>query len=368
MAVLLALASCKGGSTASSLQGGDTVSFTYAEHIQIVRHDGYTEVNLADPWNAGRTLHTYLLVDAVRKELPEGMPSGTVVRTPLKKAVVATSAHCSLMSDFGVEASLGGVCDVGYINLPWVKERCNAGKTVDCGSSFEPMMEKIIELSPDAIFLSPFQNSGGYGKLEKLNVPIIEVADYMETSALGRAEWMKFYGMLFGCEEKANEIFREVADNYANYKQLAAKAKDRKRVMMDLMSGTVWYVPGGKSTIGRLLADANVAYPYASDGNSGSLPLSFESVLEKCADSDFWIIRYGNSANPLTLADIHSQKDGYTMFRPYKTGDIYGCNTLVTTYYEETSFHPDRLLREIVMIAHPDANVEGEMRFFKKLK
>lgn len=367
LAVLFTFASCKGGGTASVSTDSDTLRLDYAQHLQIVKHEGFVEVNLADPWKSGNTLHTYLLVDASLKELPKSMPKGTVVRTPLKRTVVATSAHCALMKDMGVDGALAGVCDIGYINLPWVKVLNKHGKLEDCGSGMEPTLEKIINLSPDAIFLSPFQNSGGYGKLEKLNIPIIEVADYMETSALGRAEWMKFYGLLFGCEQKANEIFNEVVENYDKYKSIALKAKDRKRVMMDLMTGSVWYVPGGQSTMGRLLADANASYAYAADNQSGSLPLPFESVLEKCADSDIWILRYGNSTRPMTLADIRAQKDGYTNFRPYKTGEVYGCNTLTTTFYEETSFHPDRLLRDFVLIIHPKAGIDGGLKFFHKI-
>lgn len=368
IAVLVALTSCKDGSTASALSDGDTLRLAYARHIQMVEHKDFTEVTLSDPWTPEHTLHTYLLVASSKKGLPDNMPKGTVVRIPLKKTVVATSAHCALMKDLGVEDALAGVCDIAYINLPWVKELNKAGKVEDCGNGMQPTLEKIVNLSPDAIFLSPFQNSGGYGKLDKLGIPIIEMADYMETSALGRAEWMKFYGMLFGYEARANKMFDTVKDNYNHYKQLANNAKDRKRVMMDLMTSAVWYVPGGQSTIGRLLADANADYAYAKDKNSGSLSLSFESVLEKCADSDIWILRYGNTSRPITLADILSQKEGYAMFRPYKTGNVYGCNTLTTTFYEETSFHPDRLLRDIVMIIHPDVGIAGELKFFHKIK
>lgn len=69
-----------------------------------------------------------------------------------------------------------------------------------------PDMERIIDLHPDAILLSPFENSGGYGRIEKLDIPIIECADYMETSALGRAEWMRFYGLLFGVAPQADSL------------------------------------------------------------------------------------------------------------------------------------------------------------------
>lgn len=88
-----------------------------------------------------------------------------------------------------------------------------------------PDIERIIALKPETILLSPFENSGGYGKLDKLHIPIIEAADYMESSPLGRAEWMKFYGMLFGneegksngisgsCEPKADSLFAKIERN-----------------------------------------------------------------------------------------------------------------------------------------------------------
>ena len=69
------------------------------------------------------------------------------------------------------------------------------------------MLSEIIDLNADAILLSPFENNGGYGRLEQIGVPIIECADYMERSALGRAEWMKFYGILFGREHETDSLF-----------------------------------------------------------------------------------------------------------------------------------------------------------------
>ena len=78
-----------------------------------------------------------------------------------------------------------------------------------------------------ALLLSPFENSGGYGKLDELKIPIIECAEYMETSALGRAEWMKFYGILFGCKQTADSLFKVVEHNYLSLK---AKAKTSSKL------------------------------------------------------------------------------------------------------------------------------------------
>lgn len=178
-----------------SLTAGDTIPLRYADNLTLVTYSDYTVATLRNPWDTLKTLHTYILVPS-SQSLPAHLPEGTIVRTPLRKSVIYSSVHCSLMESLGVTGSIGGVCDLKYIKLPSIQDGCSKGTIIDCGDGMNPDMEKIIELHPDAILLSPFENSGGYGRIEKLNIPIIECADYMETSALGRAEWMRFYGLL----------------------------------------------------------------------------------------------------------------------------------------------------------------------------
>ncbi len=356
---------CSGGGNRSTRSDGDTLHLKYATNLNIIRYKDFTSVELADPWNEGKTLHTYLLVSKTAPQ-PDNLPAGTVVKIPLSKSVIATSVHCGLVESLGKKACIAGVCDLQYINIPWVVEQCKKGLIADCGSGLAPTIETIIDLSPDAIFLSPFQNSGGYGKLEDINVPIIETADYMETSALGRAEWMKYYGMLFGAEKEAEEMFQRVEANYLRLKQLAKSSNTRPSLVMDKQTGSVWYVPGGCSTMGRLIADANIDYPYSDDAHSGSLPLPFESVLEKAGQCDLWAFRY-NSPQPATFASVVSENDGYRQLKAYKDRNMYGCNTATSTFYEDTPFHPDLLLRDFIIMAHPDIDSLGATRYFIKV-
>lgn len=360
------LSSCTGKTPAGRQDGGDSVKMKYARNICIVKHSDHTLITLKDPWNKGKTLHTYILVND-GKNMPGHLPEGTVIRTPLKNTVVSTSVHSALLMSLGREKSIGGVCDLQYVNIPWVKKSVAEGTVADCGSSMSPTIERIIEMHPDAILLSPFQNNGGYGRLDKLNIPIIEAADYMETTALGRAEWIKFYGMMFGAEDIADSIFNAVEKDYLELMALAAKSKVRKSMLMDTKTGAVWYVPGGKSTMGQLIKDAGIAYPFAYDNNGGSLPLSFETVLERAANADIWLLRYG-SGKTLTLNALKSEYQGYTQFKAFKTGEVYGCNTLTSTFYEDTPFHPERLLRDFVKIAHPDVALKGTTEYFFKLQ
>ena len=174
LTLVLFLSACSGkDKTVSVFISGDTIPLRYADNLTLVSYPDYTIATLRNPWDTLKTLHTYILVPA-SQPLPAHMPEGTIVRTPLRKSVIYSSVHCSLMDKLGAAGSIGGVCDLKYIKLPVIQDGYRNGTVTDCGDGMNPDMEKIIDLHPDAILLSPYQNSGGYGRVEKLNIPIIE--------------------------------------------------------------------------------------------------------------------------------------------------------------------------------------------------
>ncbi|MCI6550148.1 MAG: ABC transporter substrate-binding protein [Prevotella sp.] len=365
---LFVLASCSVRTAKTDAVQGDTVTFRYAEHIAMVRYKGYTKVTLADPWKSGRVLHTYLLVPK-KAPLPPHLPKGTVVRTPLRRTVVFPTAHCQLLYTIGAPEAISGVADLKYILIPDIHRRCalktGPMKVTDCGDAMAPMIEKIIETRPDAMIVSPFENSGGYGKIEQIGVPVIEAADYMETSALGRAEWMRFYGLLFGREQAADSLFGVVDSTYRVLKRIAMKLPRGRSILTERKTGSVWYCPGGRSTIGQLIADANGAYAFADDRSSGSLALSFEQVLNKAGETNVWAFKY-NGKRPLSRRDLLAEFHGYASLKAFRTGEIYECNCSEVPFFEEVGFRPDRLLREFILLTHPGAEL-GKLRYFSKL-
>lgn len=365
MAVQL-FSSCGGRSgAASALVEGDTISLRYADNLTLVAYPDYTVATLRNPWDTLKTLHTYILVPR-EKPLPELLPEGTVVRTPLSKSVIYSSVHCGLIDKLGAFGSIAGICDLKYIKLPAIQEACSKGTIIDCGDGMNPDMEKIIDLHPDAILLSPFENSGGYGRVDKLNIPLIECADYMETSALGRAEWMRFYGLLFDAAPQADSLFAEVDSCYQRLKQRAMLSSVSLSILSELKSGSAWYVPGGRSTTGGLFHDACGRYAFADDTHSGSVPLAFETVFDKAGDADVWTIKY-NRDRDMTYADLQADYIGYTGFKAFKTRNVYGCNTAKVPFYEETPFRPDYLLADLIQILHPEIGDLGGLRYFKPL-
>lgn len=366
MLSVLLFSACGGRSkTASVIEAEKAIPLRYAENLNLSATEDYTIARLRNPWDTTRILHTYVLVDK-EKSLPADLPEGTLVRTPLSKAVVYSSVHCGLLNQIGALKSIGGVCDLKYIKLQEVQDGCRTGSIADVGNGMNPDIEKIIDLHPDAIMLSPFENSGGYGRVEKLNIPIIECADYMETSALGRAEWMRFYGLLFGQAQKADSLFAEVEKNYNELKALVAPLSYAPSVISELKNGSAWYVPGGKSTSARIYADAGANYVFADDEHSGSVPLAFETVFDKGQNTDFWLIKY-NQAIDKTYKELEQDYAPYTGFRAFKERNIYGCNTGKVDFYEDSPFHPDRLLKDLIKIFHPTLLEGYELKYFTKL-
>jgi len=352
-----------GGWGSTAIKGaGDIVTFKYARHITMVRHDGYTLVSLVDPWKKKRVLHTYILVPK-NAPLPERLPEGTVVRTPLERSVVFTTAHCQLLEYLDRAKNIKGVADLEYILIPDIRQRVRRQQIIDCGSSMSPSIEKIIDLKADGMILSPFENSGGYGKLESVGVPIIEAADYMETSPLGRAEWMRFYGLLYGCEAQSDSLFHIVDSTYTALKQQAQRLPLGRSILTERKTGSVWYCPGGKSTIGQMIQDAHGRYAFSYDKRSGSLALSFEQVLDKAADCDVWAFKY-NAAKPMTKAELLAEFEGYSELKAFKTGTIFQCNASQKPYFEEVPFRPDYLLRELIILLHPHASGFGKLRYY----
>ena len=446
----LLMAACQGGKTAAAdAEAGDTLEMKYAKLLTIVKHgDGeessdaaedidyqYAEAIIANPWKAGTMLHRYILIpkgeegDKTVAILAKRRSTGArcttdTVRTPVERSAVFIAPHCQLMYELGCQQAIRGVCDLNYINIPDVRKRAaSAGKAsagnasagnasagnassekassgnasaqnsiVDCGSSMAPDIERIIALKPEAILVSPFENSGGYGKLDKLRIPLIEAADYMESSPLGRAEWMKFYGMLFGraknisttaagkaseaaagkaseatlpasCELKADSLFAQIEKEYLDLKAEAGKLPKGLSILTERKTGGVWYVPGGQSTIGILLKDANARYIFSDDKHSGSLPMSPEQILAKGSQVDVWAFKYFGGA-PLSQVQLLQEYDGYKALAAFNRGNIYQVDTSTVPYFELTSFHPELLLREFIILAH--GSRFGKLRFYKK--
>lgn len=367
VAMVCVFAGCGGGkSSPSDGFEGTPVSLRHASLLTMMRGEDFVVCDVQNPWQTGGRLRRYVLVprDA---PLPRRLPEGTLLRTPLRRAVAFSCIHAALAADLGAAERVCGLCDARYALLPATKARLRTGQWADMGTSQQPDLERIAASGADALLVSPYADAS-YGGVEKLGIPLVECADYMESSPLARAEWMKFYGLLFGCEARADSLFAAVERRYLDLRRhLVRPGGCRPTLLADRLTGGTWYVPGGRSTTGRLYADAGARYLFADLKESGSVARSFEQVLERAAAADLWLIKYGAPAD-ITYASLRADYVPYAHFRAWQRRRIYGCNVLRRPFFETLSFRPDLLLREVGAIVRPDRLPGVRPEWFEPLR
>ena len=235
-----------------------------------------------------------------------------------------------------------------------ISQVVNEGATAIC--VFDADTAQVDEVQRQRIAALKAKYAGKKNVILCDSLPSIEfwfLIHYLDTSPLARAEWMRFYGRLFGVGANADSLFTQVLNNYQSLCDLAARTPLRPKVMLDTKSGSAWYVAGGNSTIGQMIADAGGTYIFAENKNSGSVPLSFETVFEKAKDADVWLLK-NSSTNRLTYKLLESDFKQYSSFKPFKERNIWACDVYQVPYFELTAFHPEILLADFMAIFHPE--------------
>jgi iron complex transport system substrate-binding protein len=363
---LFALFSCQKKEQAvipQTIAHSDTVF--YAKGFQIETFDGYTLATIRNPWNTKLVLQRYVLVSKT-DTLPKDLPEGVLIRTPLTRTVCYGSVQCVFLAELNALPTLVGVCEPQHIHIPYVQENVQNGKITNLGQAANPNLEKIMLIQPEALFTAPIENSG-YGQTAKLKIPFIECVDYLENSPLGRAEWIRFLALFFDKREIADSLFKETADRYNELVRLTANVDKRPSVFTETIYSGIWYQPGGNSYIAQLFRDAGADYLWKDDTNTGSIALSFETVLDKAEKADYWLIK-DNNAQDMTYHKLVRENPNYALFDAYKKRNIYLCNTGKVPYYEELPIHPEYVLKDMANIFHPDLFPDYQLRYYRKFE
>lgn len=338
----------KGGNDFS--ETGTKEQNTYAKLFEITGYSNCKVISVINPWDTTRILQKYVLVDK-DSPLPDNLPQGTIIRTPVENIIMYTTIHASIWEEMGALEDIKGICEPEYLTSAKALQMISQGKIHDCGKAAAPNVEKIMDIGGEIIIASPFEY-GGYGQAEKLGIPIFESADYMENHPLGRVEWLKVFGLLSGRKDVADSLYNATCGRYNALKQLAANVEKRPRVMSERKYGASWFIAGGASYMATMYKDAGGEYIFTGYNSTGSVPLSFENVYDAACDADIWLFKYGKERD-MTYNDLRSEYKPYENFAPFKNKGIYTCNSVKTPYYEYIAIHPDYILADFLHIFHP---------------
>jgi len=346
------------------------IKITHARGLAVEYHKHYKVVTIKNPWQNAKTQFQYVLVQC-GTPTPQGFKQAQVITVPIHSIVSLSTTHLPHLAKLGVVDKLIGISNSKQVNTPDVVERIKAGKITQVGNNSNVDIERLLELNPDLVTTFGTGNSqtDSYSKLTEAGLKVGINAEYMEDTPLGRSEWLKFTALFFNQEEKAEKIFAEITDKYEQVAQKVKSVKNRPTVFVGFNFKGTWFMPGGNSYVAKYLADAGGDYLWSNEQSAGSLPLSFEVVLERATNADYWL---NFSQSWQSLKDLLAEDNRYADFKSVKIGNLYNNNARVNEsggndYWEGGISNPDIVLSDLIRILHPEILPNHQLFYYHKI-
>ena len=365
---MIAVCSCQDNNSNAVDSKEDNDEIKYAKGLSILNNKDYTIVKIHNPWPEAKHGYTYIL-KRKNAAVPDSLRRYPSIEVPINKIIVTSTTHIPSLEMLGMENTLIGFPGLGYISSAKVRKRIDVGQIRELGSNQALNTELIIDMQPDVIMGYGIDNSNPMlENLTKSGLKIIINGDWNEQTPLGKAEWIKLYGVLYGMENKATSLFANIESEYLKTMEVAKKASNFPTVMAGAIFENKWYLPHGNSWGSHFVNDAGGDYLWKESNGTGSLSLSFESVLDKARDAEFWI----GPGQFTSLQEMIDSNPHYAQFAAFKNRNVYSFSTKKgktggVVYYELAPNRPDIVLKDVVSILHPELLPEYELYFFEKL-
>ncbi len=343
----------------------------YATGFDVTDNGDLKILEIKNPWPKSEKVYKYALINRAKAPaitLDRDAYDG-IILTPVKSIVVTSTTHLPALELLGNGSSLVGFPGTDYVSSEYYRTRIENGDLRELGKNEDINTEVLLELNPELVVAFGVDGSSKTLDLIKTaNIPVIYNGDWIESSPLAKAEWIKFFGYLFEEEEKADSIFKNIETEYLKAKEIAENSEKSPTALSGALHHDVWYLPSGESPEAQFFKDANIDYLWKDTTSKGSLGLSFEAVLEKAKSAQLWFSPsyYGS------LKELEKSNPHYKEFDAFQNRKIYSfVNKKGATggvlYFEEGFARPDLVLKDIIKIAHPDLLSNYTPYFFQAL-
>ena len=352
-AMAFACMACTSSNSHDALQQATiaTDSLLYAQQFSIAHTANYSILSLHNPWKEGEDLATFYVVTDKSVATPNDHPR---LVAPLSSVCIQSAPHIGFIEALQQTASVTGAASPQLLYSPAVRERYQRGEVSHLGDAYQLRIESIVQLQPHALFTTAYpQEDPITQRLQAVNVPVIPTAEWAESSLLARAEWIKVYGLLWNCSEKADSIFNQVAHEYEQLRLLATQSQHSPSVMSGLPFKDTWYMPGGNSFMGQLFQHAHLQYYFSKTQETASLPLSFETVWYYFNEAELWV-----GIDATSYQEVAQMDKRLSRFNAIQTKNTFHYKKRITPdggndFWESAMVYPNRLLHDLIKVAHP---------------
>ena len=339
----------------------------YANGFSVSYYPDYKRVEVFNPWRNNTSLCVYYLVSDSTLKTPD---DGIRIQIPLQTLGITSCTHIEFLNLLGVLSTVKGATMPELIYNQTLQQAFQQGKLIHLGDAFKINVEKLLLFNPDALMVSNHsdQSDENTRNLQNTDIKLIYNNEWLEKSPLARAEWIKFVAVFYNRESLADSIFQAIENRYNQAKIVASNVKRKPNILSGGNFKGTWYMPSGRVFMSRFFTDAGGDYYYANDTNTGSLPLTFETVLLHHQHADVWLDAQANS-----MAELLAQDQRHLLFDAVKNKKVYNFNARsnekgANDFWESAVARPDIVLYDIIWALHPDLITDYTPIYIKQLE
>lgn len=371
MTAILLVTGCGNKQTAFSTDGLEAIYIPeYAEGFSLYAYGDGVILEINKPWQGADSSSgiMYFLSNG-DEPAPEGF-NGETIKLPLKKVVSMSSSYSAFLEALSVGDLIKGVSGTGFISSPKLQELIQAGDIRDVGYDNAINFEVLLDISPDVIFTYGVngENTSLSTKAKELGMKTVYIGEYLESSPLGKAEWIMVFGEMTGRRELAGEIFSTIAEEYNEAKRTVENLEHKPSVILNSSWRDTWFVPGDRNYMVQLINDAGGDYICKGEDTQDSRPISTENAYLYALKADFWL----NPGSADSVGELISDNPNFSEIPAVKEGKVYNNNARKTPaggsdFWESGAVYPHIILKDLIKILHPDSLSNHELYFYKQL-
>jgi len=307
---------------------------------------------------AGGPSQRYVLVQcgAPVPALAGELAGAQVVTVPITSLFALSPTHLSLLVDLGRVDVLTGIARRDIVTSPETEARFTTGAIVEFARvGLMVDVERVIGARPSVVMAGGAPNAT-LSAVRSAGVPVVANTEWLEPTALGRAEWLKYMALFLNEEHAAQEMYSLMKTRYRALSARATTQPEQARplVMTGRSTRGTFVIAGGRSYVASLIRDAGGRYAWADNTAAGTASVDLEAQMQRAAQADVWINGGGWSSRAAMLED----EPRYAEFKAFRQGQVWVYERRMTPaegndYWSRGITHPDLVLADLVKILHP---------------
>lgn len=333
----------------------DTLINQYAESFRIIQHSETTEIQIINLENNSVQFNYFF---------GETQNNANILKLNPERVVALSATHIGMLEELELLDRIVGISNDKYLCSSQLKKQVEEGAVKSVGNIGMADIEGYVAVDPDLVIYSGFDTEAPIlKKLHSAGIKTFTNYDWKETHPLGRAEWLKVFGVIFDKQEEAEKLFNTIKTEYVSLAEEVREFSSKKSVLVGTMYGDIFNAPAGDSYMAKLLEDANLNYKYRETKGTGSLSLTLEKVISDNRDTDIWLNVAAQSKDK-----VLEMNNRFRLLESIDNNLVYSYFHEVNCFWEKSVIHPHLLLQDICKIAYPEQFEIKTFTFYRNLK